>query len=66
MTAGHQNNTIIIRNDGNGNLTIVADGATRNFAHVESVFVKARDGKDTSSTTRGLRPRPPTSIGRSA
>jgi hypothetical protein len=54
VTAGeHQNNTITIRNDGNGNLTIVADGATRTFTQVESVFVNTKDGKDTVTYNQG-------------
>jgi hypothetical protein len=49
----HQNNTVTIRNDGNGNLTIVADGATRTFSQVESVFVNTKDGKDTVTYNQG-------------
>jgi hypothetical protein len=53
VAAAGQNNTITIRNDGNGNLTIVADGATRHFEQIESVFVNTKDGKDTVTYNQG-------------
>jgi hypothetical protein len=54
VTAGqHQNNTITIRNDGDGNLTVVADGVTRHFTHVESLDVETGDGRDTVTYNQG-------------
>jgi hypothetical protein len=49
----HQNNTITIRNDGDGNLRIVADGVTRNFTRVQSVDVETGDGQDTVTYNQG-------------
>jgi hypothetical protein len=53
VTGDHQNNTVTIRNDGDGNLTITADGVTRQFAHVESLFVETKDGRDTVTYNQG-------------
>jgi len=53
VAGDHQNNTITIRNDGDGNLRVVADGVTRTFTHVESVFVNTKDGKDTVTYNQG-------------
>jgi hypothetical protein len=54
VTAGqHQNNTITIRNDGDGNLRIVTGGVTRNFTHVQSLVVNTGDGKDTVTYSQG-------------
>jgi hypothetical protein len=53
VASAHQNNTITIRNDGDGNLTVVADGATRHFTHIEDVHVNAGDGKDTVTYNQG-------------
>jgi hypothetical protein len=53
VAAAHQNNTITIRNDGDGNLRIVADGATRHFTHIEGVHVNAGDGTDTVTYNQG-------------
>ena len=39
QASANQNNTITIRNDGDGNLTIVADGTTRQFPHVVGLNV---------------------------
>lgn len=48
-----QNNTITIRNDGDGNLQIVADGVTRNFSNVGSLDVKTGNGRDTVTYNQG-------------
>jgi hypothetical protein len=53
VAGDHQNNTVTIRNDGDGNLRVVADGVTRTFSHVESVFVNTKDGKDTVTYNQG-------------
>ena len=53
VAAAHQNNTITIRNDGDGNLTVVADGVTRHFIHIEGVHLNAGDGKDTITYNQG-------------
>jgi hypothetical protein len=51
--ANHQNNTITVSNDGDGNLRITADGVTRNFTAVNNVFVNAGDGTDTVTYNQG-------------
>src|SRR5262245_42741430 len=49
----HQNNASASRNDGDGNLRIVADGVVRNFIHVPSLVVNTGDGKDTVTYNQG-------------
>lgn len=53
VAADNQNNTITIRNDGAGNLTVVADGVTRTFTQVEHVDVDAGNGQDTVTYNQG-------------
>jgi hypothetical protein len=55
VTAGaHQNNTVTIRNDGDGNLKITADGASRSFTHIKDLLVVTGDGKDTVTYNQGV------------
>ena len=55
VTAGaHQNNTVTIRNDGDGNLKITVDGASRSFTHIKDVLVVTDDGKDTVTYNQGV------------
>ena len=51
--AAHQNNTVAIRNDGNGGLTITADGVTRTFTGVKELDVATGDGADTVTYAQG-------------
>jgi hypothetical protein len=53
VATAYQNNTITIRNDGDGNLTITADGVTRNFIQVVNLDVETGDGKDTVTYNQG-------------
>ena len=53
VASDNQNNTITIRNDGDGNLQIVADGVTRNFSHVVSLNVDTGNGRDTVTYNQG-------------
>ena len=53
VAAAGQNNTITIRNNGNGHLTIVADGTTRTFTQIDSLDVKTGDGSDTVTYNQG-------------
>jgi hypothetical protein len=53
VATAHQNNTITIRNDGDGNLAITADGVTRNFTQVVNVNVETGDGRDTVTYNQG-------------
>jgi hypothetical protein len=53
VASANQNNTITIRNDGNGNLRIVADGVTRNFSNVVGLNVETGNGKDTVTYNQG-------------
>lgn len=53
VASANQNNTITIRNDGDGNLTIVADGTTRNFTHVVGLNVDTGNGRDTVTYNQG-------------
>jgi hypothetical protein len=50
---GSQNHTVTIRNDGDGNLTITADGQTRTFPHITSLLVVGGAGKDTVTYNQG-------------
>jgi hypothetical protein len=53
VAASGQNNTITIRNDGDGNLRITADGVTRDFTGVESLFVNTGNGRDQVTYRQG-------------
>ena len=53
VASANQNNTVTIRNDGDGNLTIVADGTTRNFTQVVGLSVDTGNGKDTVTYNQG-------------
>ena len=53
VAAANQNNTITIRNDGAGNLTVSADGVTRNFTQIEFVDVETGNGQDTVTYNQG-------------
>ena len=54
ITTGlHQNNTVTIRNDGVGNLTVTGDGVTRHFAGVQWVQVSTGDLRDTVTYNQG-------------
>ncbi|HVK13091.1 MAG TPA: hypothetical protein VM597_30340, partial [Gemmataceae bacterium] len=51
--ASGQNNTVAVVNDGDGNLTVTADGTTRNFTGIRAVQVKTHDGADTVTYSQG-------------
>lgn len=51
--ADHQNNSIVVVNDGNGNLKVTADGTVRNFTGVTSLKILAGDGADTVVYNQG-------------
>jgi hypothetical protein len=52
-TGGHQNDTVTIRNDGDGNLRITANGTTRSYQHVTDLSVATGDGQDTVTYNQG-------------
>jgi hypothetical protein len=53
VAGDHQDNIIVVFNDGNGNLDIAADGAVRHFTAVESLFVESKDGRDVVTYNQG-------------
>jgi hypothetical protein len=50
---GQHNDTVAVTNDGDGNLTVTADGVTRTFAHVSRLEVFTDNGADTVTYTQG-------------
>jgi hypothetical protein len=53
VTGTDQSNTVAIRNDGDGNLTVTGDGVTRTFAHITHLDVRTLKGADTVTYTQG-------------